>query len=877
MNYTFDTKVGDGTTTSFTFGFVGPDEGYVDLRRDLRVFVNGVAAAFTTSFADPNKVFITPAPAAGASILIRRVMPRNQPYTDFKGGNAFTPSNLNYTALQQLYLTQELLDGFYDQDFYLKQDLNMGGHKLFNLAPGNGPGQSVNWDQLTAVDNKHTQWNISQDQEIAAIKVGMVDNVSSRTVPWLHVATGGETTIKPPFKFQSAWVWRDGVMQYQLDGAFSIGADSIVFPATDPLRVGEKVLIAMGSTAAAPDDHPSFQDVLNMLMRDGASAGIGQLMYVADLRSTEPTVNTAVVSVKQHSNGSRGGGGNFVADMSDNTTPDDGILYIRTSGGNLWRRQHNGLLSVTWFGLMSDDVTSSLQAAIQYVVNYVVSSKSFTSLPPITIPGGKYRLTTNIHSAPFVDIRSAGGEVTLRTVNDTGAFTVNNNWAGIWNNDYPGMDASSAAVFLNGVNGRINLVGLGSTVSTKVGVILGNDTITDVLPVREPLMDNVLVTGYQAAVKLTTKHTYLCSFNRCRFEKNNINLLFDDTTARNSGERVSFTNCIMGDSLDSHMLHNCSGMNLNFLNCSFDFTKGRMIRFGASGAYSNVRFAECWIEHWDGDLVRQAGQIAGAGPNTVTFSGSTLLARNSTFNSLRPLFSADSPINIEIDYGSLLNFEQNNNKLSGALINYDDVVSNNNVNLRFHTLRSRANYLTKYGDAINLVQLSGTDGTNITTIGDASIGIDVVASAGASAAYNSVSGRKTIAITHASASDTTSLYYRTPVACSGLQLYYAMCSLYAAGSSGPINVSGLARSFSKDTVTGGVLTENLLGTSADTTVDMRPFFASPNPTPGESQFIATPPLPSAAFRRSFYVKPGLRFTGFTGTINITLPAWWVEE
>lgn len=265
MNYTFDTKTGDGTTTAFTFGFAGPDEGYIDLRRDLRVFVNGAEVPFTTSFADPNKVFITPAPVAGASILIRRIMPRTSPYSDFKGSNAFTPQQLNNTALQQLYLTQEILDGFYDPDFYLKQDLNMGGHKITNLKPGTGPGEAVNWDQLTAVDKKHTDWNTAQDAEIEAIKIGMVDNVGSRTVPWLHVALGGETSIKPPFKFKSAWVWRDGVMQYQLDGAYQVANNSIIFPALDALRAGEKVLIAMGSTAAAPDDHPTFEEVMDMV------------------------------------------------------------------------------------------------------------------------------------------------------------------------------------------------------------------------------------------------------------------------------------------------------------------------------------------------------------------------------------------------------------------------------------------------------------------------------------------------------------------------------------------------------------------------------------------------------------------------------------
>lgn len=98
MNYTFDTHVGDGTTTAFTFGFAGPDEGYIELRRDLRVSVNAVEVAFTTSFADPNKVFINPAPVMGASILIRRVMPRETTYSDFR---AVTHSHQQTLTIQR--------------------------------------------------------------------------------------------------------------------------------------------------------------------------------------------------------------------------------------------------------------------------------------------------------------------------------------------------------------------------------------------------------------------------------------------------------------------------------------------------------------------------------------------------------------------------------------------------------------------------------------------------------------------------------------------------------------------------------------------------------------------------------------------------------
>lgn len=255
MNYTFDTKTGDGVTTAFTFGFAGPDEGYIDLRRDLRVFVNGVAVSFTTSFSDPNKVFITPAPASGAVILIRRVMPRINTYSDFKGSNAFTPQQLNFNALQQLYLTQELLDGFYDSDFYLKQDLNMGGHKVINLGDGTEPGDAVNLGQLQAVDDKHTVWNEDQDEAIKSLQLGLATGGASTSVPWAYVATGGEIDIKPPYNFRSAHVYRGGIKQYELLDAYYIINSHILFD--DPLVAGEEVLVEVGANYNPSSAHLS--------------------------------------------------------------------------------------------------------------------------------------------------------------------------------------------------------------------------------------------------------------------------------------------------------------------------------------------------------------------------------------------------------------------------------------------------------------------------------------------------------------------------------------------------------------------------------------------------------------------------------------------
>lgn len=250
MSYTFTTDVGDGVKTVFPFSFAGQDTGYLRVT-DITVYVAGVSVPFTINLTDPNKVYLTTAPAIGAEVLIRRIMPKNVPYSDFARGNPFSQDTLNNTNLQQLYVVQELLDGFLPDGFYLKQNVNMGGFKLINLGDGTQSGDSIRYEQ----------WK-DHDERIESLEDGIIDETQLRTIPWYLVAVGGETVLSPPYEFISALVFINGVFQNKNLGAYLINPDSTITLA-EPLIQGDEVYLLIGSGPAAPDDYVTQTDLTN--------------------------------------------------------------------------------------------------------------------------------------------------------------------------------------------------------------------------------------------------------------------------------------------------------------------------------------------------------------------------------------------------------------------------------------------------------------------------------------------------------------------------------------------------------------------------------------------------------------------------------------
>lgn len=240
MAFSYTRDVGDGVKTIFTLSFAGQDNGYI-ATDNVHVYVNEVEVPFTINPSDPNKVYLATAPAAGAEVLIRRQMPQSLPYSDFKNGQPFSQDTLNRSFLQQLYLTQELLDGFLPDGFYYKQDVNMNGFRITNL------GDAI--DDYDAINKKVTDSHLIR---IEGLESALVDK-DLLMVPWKFKAIGGETLIVPPYTFTQAYLHINGITQTMgADYAYTV-SDSKVYLA-EPLQPGDEVFVLVGTGYPAPSD-----------------------------------------------------------------------------------------------------------------------------------------------------------------------------------------------------------------------------------------------------------------------------------------------------------------------------------------------------------------------------------------------------------------------------------------------------------------------------------------------------------------------------------------------------------------------------------------------------------------------------------------------
>ncbi|NBI12124.1 hypothetical protein GVX81_00475 [[Haemophilus] felis] len=91
---------------------------------------------------------------------------------------------------------------------------------------------------------------------------------------------------------------------------------------------------------------------------------VGQAESVEQLRTIRPTGHGQRILVKSYYAGGTTGGGEFVADLQDLVTPDDGGLCFVVNGGNAgrWKRVLGNEISAFDFGAVADGVTDAAPA-----------------------------------------------------------------------------------------------------------------------------------------------------------------------------------------------------------------------------------------------------------------------------------------------------------------------------------------------------------------------------------------------------------------------------------------------------------------------------------------------------------------------------------
>lgn len=237
-NWSFVRYVGDGVTDTFALTVSGADIGYLRTE-DMRGYVDDVLVDTTIEVATPHLIRFLTVPPVGSDVLIRREMPIDEPYADFSRGNIFSQRAVNSSFLQMLYLIQEMLDGFYPDGFYFKQDLNMGGNLIKNL------GDAV--DTTDAVSKKFTDALQAYADALAA-RIATLETTFGPDTSFLSVsftATEGQTDFVLPVTTTGAFCIKNGAFLNRVAGDYSIVSGSTV-RMSEPQEAGAVLHILAG-------------------------------------------------------------------------------------------------------------------------------------------------------------------------------------------------------------------------------------------------------------------------------------------------------------------------------------------------------------------------------------------------------------------------------------------------------------------------------------------------------------------------------------------------------------------------------------------------------------------------------------------------------
>lgn len=287
-------------------------------------------------------------------------------------------------------------------------------------------------------------------------------------------------------------------------------------------------------------------------------------------------------------------------DAQDTETPHDGVLCFVTLSGKRWKRLDQGVIQLEWCDRGEEDKSVVLQRAIDLVFSKARASGRTYELPIIRVRAGRYKMQNSVHLPPYIQIQSQGS-VTFdfsAAQDSVDGFIINSE--STMKADALKMPGNSAPC-LNGSQGAIAILGSGRKNSQGSALVIGN-TKPSGTHCRDVKFANLVITGWNKANEYKTTDTYLINFRDCRLENNAYNL-YVAGKSNNSGEKLSYDNCVLAGAGNENIFISADGFDFNFLNCSFDFSRHDILSFDQGAGYQCVRFIGCHFEQWDGYVV----------------------------------------------------------------------------------------------------------------------------------------------------------------------------------------------------------------------------------------------------------------------------------
>ncbi|ALA46459.1 tail fibers protein [Dickeya phage BF25/12] len=173
----------------------------------------------------------------GEYITVRRNTNIDRAFNIYDGGAAFSRDTLDENFRQMIYLAQEFTEGNGLTGLFFP--LDMHGFKITNLGDGTDPKDAVNKGQLDVVD-----------QRVTNLEESFVTNTVS--YPWYELTTVVKDTFSPPFVFDKAAVFLNGICQ-TLGYSYVVVSNQILL--ADPVPVGTMFFARLGEDVGLDPDY----------------------------------------------------------------------------------------------------------------------------------------------------------------------------------------------------------------------------------------------------------------------------------------------------------------------------------------------------------------------------------------------------------------------------------------------------------------------------------------------------------------------------------------------------------------------------------------------------------------------------------------------
>lgn len=679
-------------------------------------------------------------------------------------------------------------------------------------------------------------------------------------------------------------------------------------------------------------------DVTDATLRSNLGSGDGQKLVgkcatLDALRTTEPEYHGQEIILFRAVDDGPVLNERLYYDATDTTSEENGFSVFVTPNGARWKPVDSSTINVWLAGFNPD--TNNLAACINkicqwYVTKSIEDGQINNRKAVIFVPSLGYKttyiITETIKLPPaLVELRTAGDMIfDFSSIPNVDGIVCSHEYPGLtygMGGDKNGYSADSGGYVINPA-GVLYVKGAGVTRSkdssgnvtstaatTGVGIVLGNrtrtGTVNGYLNVRDTSVRNVRVFGFTGGFQFGTCDTYLVKLEDSNLYANLHNHYQPNMAVINSGEGMYFDHVTVSNAgINNHYI-DVNGLDYWFKNTHIDYAYQDGVFFGPNAATEMI-LTDCWLEGNDRYVFAQPKKTGTSGQCRILMQGGKIVPNRYgvTYRGVRPIFKAPGfnflilelmDVDMSSGYAGYMCDDA-----YGTWVPYGDQTT--------LIIRYRVSDIYKwlprfvYGAGGYLLN------SNYTFTGSAGTTLpSSVSTANLESAYHwsMVTGGATVEFGAAADADSDGLIPVKITAKSTSDIVYLFCANYVqfprngvymrckgsvkcAAAVGSVNVQAVLRPLtyrytvstlntSNNEITNNYY-ESSLGNVAGDTIDvLGGILTQPYLTRTPNDYVSTPPLKiQNYFKGSLWGNPGLKFTGFTGTIYVKLPAYWFE-